>query len=322
MLDNKFFKGQENILTDASEVEIRDMQESEVRGSQKNVLLLVGKKSNSGQASLEAIERNLKEHGHKILNNTSDDENEPTKVILKHRSADVVIVGGGDGSVNVALPGLLETKIPLLVLPLGTANNLARSLNLPTDINECLMLLQTGVRTRIDVGLVNKIPFVNVAGLGLSTEINRKTPVPLKRKIGVMAFVLTGLRLIFQMNPFRATIKTDDGKVVHSKSWQISVCNGKHYGAGMVIKHDATHDDRKLHLLSTEVQHWWKFFTLMPSVIKGRYNKNQEITLLEAHSFTIETHRTLHVDVDGDIKTQTPLKLEVLPQAIEVIVPV
>lgn len=279
-------------------------------------------KCRSGTTSYETVSQALARHGFRILN-TAEHEKEidPNKIILKYQNqADVVIVGGGDGSVNLVLPSLIKLKLPLMVIPLGTANNLARTFDLPTDPEASIDLLKKGNSTLIDLGVVNDILFVNVAGLGLSTEINRKVPTKLKRYLGVLAFILTGLRLIFRMNPFRASI-TCHKAVIHTKSWQISVCNGKHYGAGMTIKHNASLEDEKLHLLSTEVDKWWKGFSLIPSLMTGHYNRNQEITLLSGNEIKIETRRKLHIDVDGDIKTTTPATFGVIPQALRLIVP-
>lgn len=269
----------------------------------------------------EAVIKALAERGHSVINDTEAKDVIPSEDILKNPKADLVIVGGGDGSVNIALDGLMKTKIPLLVIPLGTANNLARSYELPTDLAKCIDLVDNHKVAELDVGLVNDLPFINVAGLGLSTEINEKTPSKLKRTLGVFAFILTGIRTLKYMNPFRLTIEAD-GKTVHSKSWQISVCNGRHYGAGMVIHENATHDDMKLHLLSTEVDHWWKAITLFPAFMMGKFKKNHEVTLLEAREIKLKTRRVFKIDVDGDIKTQTPATFKVIPKALRMLVPV
>lgn len=260
--------------------------------------------------------------GHEVLNQDNHESNsDPNEIILKYRSeTDAVIVGGGDGSVNLVLPALKETKIPLLVIPLGTANNLARHFSLPSDFKETLSLLQKGQILEIDLGEVNRILFVNVAGLGLSTEVNMRVSKKLKKHFGVFAFILTAFQLILKMNPFRATITTD-GNACLTKSWQISICNGKHYGAGMTIKHNASLEDSKLHCLSTEVKKWWKGLLLIKSFMTGRYKKEQDITLVSGIEIKVETRRKFYIDVDGDIKTTTPAIFRVLPKSLKLIIP-
>lgn len=277
----------------------------------------------SGTTDYDSVLKALQDQGFTVLNIEEHESGmDPNEIILKYQhDTQFVIVGGGDGSVNMVLPSLARTKLPLLVLPMGTANNLARTYELPNRIEDSLKLLSNGKVISIDLGRVNGILFVNVAGMGLSTEINRKVSSKLKKHLGVFAFILTGLRLIYRMNPFRAWITTSGNKRIPSKSWQISVCNGVYYGSGLKIKHNASLDDEQLHLLSTEVKYWWKGFALIPSLMTGRYNRDQEITLLADHSLKIETRRKLRIDVDGDIKTTTPAVFDVLPQALKLIVP-
>lgn len=247
---------------------------------------------------------------------------DPNLLIKKYQQRiSFVMIGGGDGSVNLALPALLETQLPLVVYPLGTANNLARSFNLPSDPVQVVSLLKEVTAIKVDVGLVNGIPFVNVAGLGLSTVVNKTVTPILKKKLGVFAFILTALKIAPKMNPFRATITQGRSIIIHSHSWQITVCNGKYYGAGMAIKHDASLFDEKLHCLSTEVSKWWQAFTLIPAFFSGRYKKKHDVTILADREFKIETRRCFPVDVDGDIKTTTPAHFKIAPKALNLFVP-
>lgn len=287
----------------------------------KKVLVLINQKSRSGRLHLETVKKNLSEKGIVVLNQADHESDvDPNEIILKHRDeADLVIVGGGDGTVNKVLPALKETQIPMLLLPFGTANNLARTFLIPNDIDTCLSLLEKNVIADVDLGVVNGILFVNVAGMGLSTEVNRKASSTLKRHLGVFAFVLTAFQLVTKMNPFRAHI-THDGKECRTKSWQISVCNGRHYGAGMTIKDDATLDDGILHCLSTEVKHWWEGLYLIPAFMSGKYKKDHDVTLVSGREISIVTKRKFYIDVDGDIQTHTPAKFSVIPRAIRLLV--
>ena len=289
----------------------------------KKILLLINPKSRNGQEAYQSMQEKLQAEGHAIIELTEEErEKDPNSLIRKYRSeVSYVMVGGGDGSVNFALPSLIETKLPLVVLPLGTANNLARSMDVAPDIEEVLKNLKTGEVRLIDLGVVNDIPFVNVAGLGLSTQINIKTPSDLKKKVGVFAFIWTAFRLLPHMKPFHATIIKSDGSNFISRSWQITVCNGKFYGAGMAIKDDASLVDEELHCLSTEVQKWWMGFALIPAFFKGKYKRSHDVSLIQDRTFEIKTRRRHPIDVDGDVKTHTPAVFKVLPKALSILVP-
>lgn len=288
----------------------------------KKVLLLISPKSRRGADSITLASRQLESLGYSIINNPNEESTDPNRLILKHANEiDFVIVGGGDGSVNKVLPSLVKTQVPLVVIPLGTANNLARHYNLSYDIAESLRVIELGVESKIDLGMVNGIYFVNVVGLGLSTYVNTKVPATLKKYLGAFAFVLTAFYLSTKIRPFRLNIIAD-GKSYTRRSWQISVCNGRHYGNGLIVKHDASLLDGKMHALSTEVAKWWQGFFLIPSLISGRYKKDHDVSLFEAETIELTTRRTLKIDVDGDIQTRTPATFKVHRSALILRVPI
>lgn len=287
----------------------------------KKVLLLINPKSRRGAESIELASARLKSLNYSIINDPNTESTDPNGLVLKYaKEISYVIVGGGDGSVNKILSSLVKTQIPLVVIPLGTANNLARHYNLSYDITEALRVIEFGVERKIDLGMVNNIYFVNVVGLGLSTYVNTKVPSMLKKYLGAFAFVLTAFYLSTKIRPFRLNIIAD-GKNYTRRSWQISVCNGRHYGNGLTVKHDASLMDGKLHALSTEVAKWWQGFFLIPALISGRYKKEQDISLFEAETIELTTKRKLKIDVDGDIQTHTPASFKVHKRALLLRVP-
>lgn len=288
------------------------------------ILLLINPHARSGQETKDQVAISLKEMGYEIIEPDQHKQPyDPNELILKYKElVSFVVIGGGDGSVNAALPALMETQIPLVVIPLGTANNLARSFSIPNDYQSAIQLIKHGEEKTIDVGMVNGIPFLNVAGLGLSTEVNRHVSKQLKKYLGVGAFILTAVKMAIQMNPFRAEIVVDGGKPIFTKSWQISVCNGKYYGSGLAIKEDASLNDVKLHLLSTEVKKWWHSITMISSFMTGKFKKDDDVTLVSGREIVVQTRRRFSIDVDGDLKTITPAKFHVIPRALRIMTPV
>lgn len=288
----------------------------------KKILLFVNPKARSGDRCLEQVRTWLAARGIETINECKPmTKQEIQALIRKHAGdCDAVIVGGGDGSVTGALPALMEAETPLLLLPLGTANNLARTMGIPAVVEDALALLEKGHTKKIDIGLVNGIPFVNVVGLGLSTQVNRATRSDFKRWFGVLAFIATALKIALRMTPFKAKITCDD-TIILSRSWQISVCNGRNYGSGLVIHEQANLRDGTLHGLSTELRKVWHFFGLIPALFRGRYRREQDVTEFEGARILIETRKPMHVDVDGDVLTKTPLDISVRPRALRMFVP-
>lgn len=289
----------------------------------KNIVVLVNPHSRSGRVLINTILKWLEEHQLNILNKDDLDcpEERVDGFLLKYSSAaDLVIVGGGDGSLRAALPGLLKTGLPVLYLPIGTLNNLARTLNLPAQIEDAMNLILVHKVKEVEIATANDIPFHSVIGLGLSTQINRFVRSDLKRWFGAFAFVWTGLKIIYRMNPFRVRIVTD-GQEHLGRSWQITVCNGRFYGSGFEIASTATMNDRLLHGQSIETHKWWHAFKFVPLIFGSDGKKLDDLHVFSGQNIEIHTKKRMRVDLDGDVKTNTPLKLALHPQKLKILVP-
>lgn len=284
--------------------------------------MFVNPHARQGAGIGEEIKEWLKTEGFEVLDSSFDSKKETIcDVILRHQDENpIVLLGGGDGTVNEALPAILKVGSRVLLIPLGTANNLARTLQIPTDYKAALDLIKTGRLTDIDVGLVNKIPFVNVIGLGLSTQVNRMVHKETKKWLGVFAFIATALKVALRMTPFHVKIESD-GAIHKAYTWQVTICNGRNYGSGLTVHEEASLFDEKLHGISTEVRRWWHTFLLIPALMTGKFKAEDDVTLLEGSVIKVKTRFPMRVDVDGDIKTKTPLEISVQPKAMKIFIP-
>lgn len=284
-------------------------------------LLLINPQSRRGAAARQQVQQELLTQGFDLTEESAEVPARLPELIQQYRTqVDLVIVGGGDGTVNAAIEGLLETKLPLGVVPLGTANNLARSLQIPTDLKSACEVIAQGHSQPIDLGWVNQEYFFNVAGIGLSTQINRQVAKRLKRRWGVVAYGMTALKLILQQPRFRARICCD-GETVEVNTFQITVCNGRYYGSGLTVAPDAAIDDSRLDLCSLELQHWWQAVLLLPALSQGEFAEGLGIRSLSGRTIEIDTDVPQAVDTDGEIVTQTPARFHVIPKAIQIFAP-
>jgi diacylglycerol kinase (ATP) len=287
----------------------------------QRALLLINPHSRRGQATRRNAKLALEELGLDLLEVDFDTPDQFPDLINRHRhDVDLVIVGGGDGSMNGAIEGLLDTKLPLGVIPLGTANNLARCLNLPLSLMEACRVIAQGHTRTIDLGWVNGEYFFNVAGLGLSTRINREVSSDFKRRWGALAYVVTAFKLIFKQRRFYADIRCN-GDVIRVQTYQITICNGRHYGSGLTVAADAAIDDCRLDLCSLEVQHWWQAPFLLPALSQGKYATGRGIRILQSNEIDIYTDKRQAIDTDGEVTVYTPATFRVIPQVISVFVP-
>ena len=269
----------------------------------------------------EGAARRLEALGLEVETETIGRPDEVPDQIRRHRDAvDRVIVAGGDGTLHLALQGLVEAHLPLGILPLGTANNLARTLGLPTDPLEACDVIAQGHRRRIDLGWVNGRHFFTTASIGLSVKITEELSAESKRRWGPLAYAFTAMRVLRRTRPFHARIRWPGG-TRDSRTVQIVVGNGRYYGSALPVAEDATIDDARLDLYSLEVRHWWQLLALAPSLKRGRHGEKRTVEAIRATEFEIETRSPRPIDVDGEIGGTTPARLRVLPGALEVFAP-
>lgn len=287
----------------------------------RRVLLLINRHSRRGrEATGQAIE-GLERHGCEVTFRSTRSPEDLSHTIRQYADrVDVVVIGGGDGTLNGALPALLETGLTLGILPLGTANDLARTLELPLDLDGACRAIATGPIQPIDIGQVNDRYFFNVASLGLSVKITRYLSGAQKKRWGVLAYLWSAIQALTHSRPFHAQIEAN-GEIVQVRTVQIAVGNGRYYGGGLAIAWDATIDDRRLDLYSLEISHWWQMLPLLPALRSGRQSRAATVRTLDAEEIIVHTRRTRSVNTDGEITTETPAHFRVLPAALPVVRP-
>ena len=287
----------------------------------QRALLLVNRHSRQGQNSVaEAIDQ-LQTLGLDLIEEPTEDSQHLPDVIRRYRGkVDLVIIGGGDGTLNAAVDALVDTNLPLGILPLGTANDLARTLEIPTSLPKACKIIAKGQVQRIDLGWVNNKHFFNVASLGLSVQITQLLTKETKRRWGVFAYAVTALQAIWQTRPFSAEIRLN-GNSIRVKTFQIAVGNGRYYGGGMAVVHDATIDDQRLDLYSLELRHWWRIIALLPTIRQGRHITSSDVRAMRGQEIEVYTRKRRPINTDGEITAYTPAHFRVIPQALAVFVP-
>lgn len=288
----------------------------------QRALLLVNRHARKGQQQLDAAVNQLKSLGLELYEEEIEDPDRLPDVIRDYRKrVDLVIIGGGDGTLNAAVEGLVETQLPLGILPLGTANDLARTLEIPATLPEACQIIAAGKVHPIDLGWVNGKYFFNVASLGLSVQITRNLTKEIKKRWGVFAYAATALQALWNSRRFHAEIQMEGGRSEKVRAIQIAVGNGRYYGGGMAVAEDAAIDDQRLDLYSLEVEHWWQMLAILPAMRRGRQGLLPWAQSWSGKEFHIRTRRPRSINTDGEITTSTPAHFKVVPNALSVIVP-
>jgi YegS/Rv2252/BmrU family lipid kinase len=241
-------------------------------------------------------------------------------IVARAADFDCIVIGGGDGTLNAAARGLMKTQLPFGILPLGTANDLARTLGIPPDLEQAADIIAAGRERTIDVGSVNGHPFFNVASMGLSATLARRLTRETKRRWGRFAYAISAMRVLASARPFTAWISNEDERI-RVKSLQIAVGNGRHYGGGAVVEETAAIDDGRLDLYSLEFDTLIELALMLPAFRDGSYGAWSEVRTRKGVAFDIETRHVRPINADGEIITQTPARFEVHRNAVTVYVP-
>jgi diacylglycerol kinase (ATP) len=289
---------------------------------------------------LEAISDSLSEvivdHGLNLARRAADAADE---------NPDLVAVAGGDGTVREVAGALVRTEITLGIIPLGTANNLALSLNLPRDPDAVCDLIEAGLTRQIDVGLADEHhAFFEAAGVGVDADL---FPIGEEVKSGRFYGLGRAIRLALMHRQTAVELRFDRpvneayhcsfrGKAplkrrrrrfrnpkrsVRLRCSFVAVGNGPYYGTNFNVCPGAILDDgllsigvyrdfSKLELLG----HFW-------SIGRGRRQLHPKMEMFKAKMVEIWSGTRLSVHVDGHPIGTTPVRFDVLPKALKVITP-
>ena len=287
----------------------------------RTALLVVNTNSRQGRELLPTAIGELKAHGIQPVHRDCASREDLSRLVeAEGRNVDLVAVGGGDGTLNAAAEGVIALGRPLGILPMGTANDLARTLGIPPDISAAARIIAAGATRRIDLGLVNGHPFFNVASIGLSAELAQELTGEIKRRYGRLGYAITALRILSRARPFRAVIESETERA-RVRTLQIAVGNGLYYGGGNAVERTAAIDDQHLDLYSLELRRAWKLALMAHSFRAGEHGAWDEVRAVRAKAFTIGTRRPRPVNADGEIVTQTPARFTIRPHAVTVFAP-
>jgi len=236
------------------------------------------------------------------------------------RAAALIVVAGGDGTLNRAAPRLLAARRPFAVLPLGTANDLARSLGVPSDPLAAAELVFSGRLRTIDLGEVNGVPFFNVASVGVSVELARELTGETKRRFGSFSYAIAGARALLRARRFAVTIESAKG-ARRARTFQVAIGNGRYYGGGMSVHHACDIGDGRLYLYSLEMRSLWRLLFMAFDFRAGVHGAWEEVRTQEGVWFTLRTRRPRAINADGEIIGRTPAHIRLLPGVLQVYAP-
>lgn len=238
---------------------------------------------------------------------------------LRKRDTDVVLVGGGDGTMRVAAEALAHSAVTLGVLPFGTGNSFAQTLGIAPNLDHALDVIAAGRREHVDLGHVNGRTFVNFAVIGLSAEIADATPRPLKAVFGKAAYALAGVVPFLRARGFAARVRWDAGEL-ELRTQQLIVASGRCFGSVPLVPGASAANGLLAFFAAGGTSH----LAVARAYVALGIGEQQHLP--DAHAFfaseiRIATHPKTRVSVDGSSGGKTPAVFRVEPGALRVFVP-
>lgn len=230
-----------------------------------------------------------------------------------------VVAVGGDGTVNETASGLVGTETALAIIPRGSGNGLARSLNIPLQAAKALEVIGTGKTYRIDAGRAAHRYFFAVAGVGFDASVGDKFNSASWR--GPLPYFYLAAREFanYQPEPLRLRLENE---VIEMTPFLVTVANTQQYGNGAVIAPHARPDDGILDICVIRPMNFAEFVMNAPKLFTGKADTIPLITYYRSKFAAIEKAGSVLFHVDGEVQTAESLvEISVLPQALKVIVP-
>jgi len=285
-----------------------------------STLLITNPGSRSGDGDIESAAERLGEQGEVEVVRPDEPKALPESIRQRAGAFDRIVLGGGDGTINLALDALIEAGKPVGILPLGTANDLARSLEIPQRLDRAVEVILAGHLRRLDTARVNDVSFINAIGVGLGPQMTREMDAESKARLGVLAYLRGIIRALERQPVFRARIESEQ-RTREGQYVQITIANGIHYGGGMTIADDAKLDDGRLDVLLVPRQSRWSLLGNALRFRTGLTRAADTLTHWRCKSLSIETSKKMEVTADGEFLTETPLECHVVPACLKVYAP-
>lgn len=284
-------------------------------------LLIINPNSRQGaEASLEEGVGRLREAGIAVEELTCASADESRKAVEdRQRDIDLVILGGGDGTISSMAETLLDSKLTLAVLPLGTANDLARSLGVADSLEDAFDAIIANHCQRIDLGSLDGHYFFNAAHIGLGVQVTEELTDDIKKRWGVFSYLKALFAALARSDRFGVVVKVDDHSY-RMKSMHLAVGNGRYYGGGNVICEDAYINDGLLSVYSLKPQKIWKLLLLAPLLRTGSQQRDRRIFTARGREIEVWTRRPMAIHADGEPVSHTPARFKIHPGAVKVIV--
>ena len=287
----------------------------------KQAILIVNAASRSGAEAFEEAKEKLTAAGIRLIDAKAVKKPERMGAAIKQaiKRAPMVIIGGGDGSLSESVDHFLGQDTIFALLPLGTANSFARTLEIPLELDGAIDVIANGEARRIDLASIDGDYFLNAAALGLAPIVAESVPKGLKKRLGRVGYLLWAGWSAANFNAFRLHVH-DDRREYRLWATEVRVANGRFHG-GVELIESADVESGHIVVQAVEGRSVLKLgWSYLASILKhpGRHEGVREF---RSERIRISTKPKMRVSIDGEVGPETPFEACVVPDAITVAAP-
>jgi YegS/Rv2252/BmrU family lipid kinase len=232
---------------------------------------------------------------------------------------DLIIAAGGDGTINEIINGMACSKATLVIIPFGSTNVLACELGVPDDPKKAAELITKGKKIKMDLGYAETSKesryFSMMLCVGPFAQVIKDTTPEFKKRWGRFAYPFSLIKLLFRYKWHKIYVKHK----VESTGYFVIMANIKYYGGEYEIADKANIRDGFLDLVIINRKNPWDIIALIFSIASGKLNKFLRKEYYKTKEVNIYSHYSMQIQVDGEILGMTPVKVEIIHKALNVI---
>ncbi|MBC2581526.1 YegS/Rv2252/BmrU family lipid kinase [Clostridium sp. DJ247] len=231
-----------------------------------------------------------------------------------------ILVAGGDGTVDNAVNNMkkLNINLPIAILPVGTANDFAKFIGMPEDVEAACEQILTSESKRVDVGKINDKYFINVASTGLFTDVSQKTDVNLKNTMGKLAYYVKGIEQLPSFRKLKIKVKSETA-IFDGHMYLMLIFNGQTAG-NLKFAYKAEINDGLLDVIIIKAGMIKDIIALFIKMLKGEHLDDAVgLIYFKTNRIEVECHEDIVTDIDGERGPDFPLVIECIKEGIKVL---
>lgn len=238
---------------------------------------------------------------------------------IENYNPNIVAVAGGDGTINLIAGILTGTKIPLSIIPFGSANGMAKDLDIPVKLEAALDILTKGKPKEIDLIRINDRTCIHLADIGLNARVVKRFEKDVKRGLFTYAKHLFGEMFLLKNYVFHIFI---EGKTKRIKGVSMTFANASKYGTGAVINPEGKLDDGKFELVIVKPFPRIKLLSIAWKMFTRRLHTSDYVEIISCTKALVISNKKTTLQIDGEIIGKVKeIRLESLPKSLWVMIP-